>query len=57
MIRNGRVVYDSDGQIVCSAIVPSNFRKTITGIQPPSLQKKVDGPRLELAWPDADRKI
>jgi hypothetical protein len=36
MIRNGLVVYDSEGQIVCSAIVPSSFRRTLTGVQPPA---------------------
>jgi len=39
MIQNGLVVYDSEGQIVCSAIVPSNFRRTLTGIETPQLAK------------------
>jgi hypothetical protein len=33
MNRNGHVVYDSEGHMVCSAIVPSGFRKTLTGMQ------------------------
>jgi hypothetical protein len=33
MIQNSKVVYDSEGEIVCSPTVPSDFRTTLTGVR------------------------
>ena len=33
MIQNRKIVYDSEGEIVCSPIVPSDFRTTLTGVR------------------------
>ena len=49
MIQNSKIVYDSEGEIVCSPIVPSDFRTTLTGVRVTAsptctMQVKVDKP-------------
>jgi hypothetical protein len=33
MIQNAKAVYDSEGKIVCSPIIESDYRTTLTGVK------------------------